>query len=113
LVRAAPQSGATLVSVNESPVAGLLVRVIVLGNTVGLVAEREEQAVRATRELRLTWSAPNGLPHPEYVFAAVRSTPSVDSALAEAGDIEAGLARSPAVVAQSVGNSDWEVVPRD
>jgi CO/xanthine dehydrogenase Mo-binding subunit len=92
VVRPAPQSGATLVSVDESSVAGLPVRVIVFGNCVGLLAEREEHAVRAARELRLTWSAPSGLPHPDDVFTAVRHTPSVDSILAETGDPDAGFA---------------------
>ncbi len=93
VVRPAPQSGATLVSVDEDSVRDLpgRVQVVVRGNLVGVVAEREEQAIEAAKQLRVTWSDPAGLPDQADLFAVVRATPSDDRLLEEAGDVAAAL----------------------
>lgn len=94
IVRPTPQSGATLVSVDESSVRDVpgLVRVVPLGNVVGVVAEREEQAIRAARQLKVTWSDPAALPEQRDVFTVLRNTPSSDRLLQQEGDVEAALA---------------------
>lgn len=93
-VRPAPQSGATLVGVDESSVADVpgLVKVVVQGSFVGVVAEREEQAIRAARQLKVTWSDPAGIPGSDDPYATVRATPSTDRELAAVGDVQAALA---------------------
>ena len=49
--------GSGLLAVDESSVAGLpgLVKVVVIGDFVGVVCEREEQAIRAARQLKVRW----------------------------------------------------------
>ncbi|CAB5717174.1 Membrane-bound aldehyde dehydrogenase [pyrroloquinoline-quinone] precursor [Delftia tsuruhatensis] len=56
--------GSSLVSVNEQSVAHLpgLVKVVVQGDFVGVVAEREEQAIAAMRQLEVTWKDWAGVP---------------------------------------------------
>jgi CO/xanthine dehydrogenase Mo-binding subunit len=61
-----PLAGATLVSIDESSVRGIpgFVRVVSKGNYVAVVCEREEQAIRAARELRVNWRRPATPPFP-------------------------------------------------
>lgn len=56
--------GSGLLAVDESSVAGLpgLVKVVVIGDFVGVVCEREEQAIRAARQLKVRWKDWQGLP---------------------------------------------------
>ncbi|MBI4468973.1 MAG: xanthine dehydrogenase family protein molybdopterin-binding subunit [Acidobacteria bacterium] len=69
--------GSTLVSVDESSVKNLpgFVKLVVKGNFVGVVCEREEQAIQAQEKLKVTWSDWAGLPGHENVFNDVRSQP--------------------------------------
>src|SRR5262249_483565 len=89
-----PQSGVTLVSVDEASVADVpaLGRVGGKGNWGGVVAEREENAIKAARQLKVPWSEPIGLPAQADIFTYVRNTPSDDRVINETGDIEAALA---------------------
>ena len=58
-----PALGATLQSVDESSIAGIPgARVVRIGSFLGVVAEREWDAVRAARLLKAQWSAGTGLP---------------------------------------------------
>ncbi|HZU07042.1 MAG TPA: molybdopterin cofactor-binding domain-containing protein [Chloroflexota bacterium] len=100
VVRPPAQSGATLVSVDETSVSDVpgLVQVVVRGNFVGVVAEREEQAIRAARQLRVAWSDPAGLPPAEDLYALVRRLPSDDRLLDAAGDVEAALSQAAQVL---------------
>jgi CO/xanthine dehydrogenase Mo-binding subunit len=61
-----PLAGATLVSIDESSVRGLpgFVKVVSKGNYVAVVCEREEQAIRAARELKVNWRKPATPPFP-------------------------------------------------
>lgn len=56
--------GSSLVSVDEKSIAHLpgIVKVVVKGDFVGVVAEREEQAIAAMRQLKVTWKEWAGLP---------------------------------------------------
>ena len=58
-----PGINATLVSVDgfTKRIPGL-VKVVVQKDFVGVVAEREEQAIRAAKELKVTWNDPGGVP---------------------------------------------------
>jgi CO/xanthine dehydrogenase Mo-binding subunit len=72
-----PVAGATLVSIDESSVRNIpgFVRVVSRGNYVAVVCEREEQAVRAARQLKVEWRKPATAPFPtsEKLFAYMRS----------------------------------------
>jgi nicotinate dehydrogenase subunit B len=76
-----PTAGARLVSIDESSVRGIpgLVRVVSKGNYVAVICEREEQAVRAARTLKVNWQAPATSPFPssEDLFTYMRgATPT-------------------------------------
>jgi nicotinate dehydrogenase subunit B len=61
-----PVAGATLVSIDESSVRGIpgFVKVVSKGNYVAVVCEREEQAIRAARQLKVNWQKPATAPFP-------------------------------------------------
>lgn len=77
LVRPASM-GSTLVSVDESSVQNIpgFVKLVVKGNFVGVVCQREEQAIQAQEKLKVTWSDWAGLPGHENVFEALRRQPA-------------------------------------
>jgi nicotinate dehydrogenase subunit B len=72
-----PAAGARLVSVDESSVRSLpgFVRVVTKGNYVAVVCEREEQAIAAAKQLKVTWQKPAQLPFPtsDDLFSYIRS----------------------------------------
>lgn len=88
--------GTSLLAVNETSVAGMpgLIKVVVLGDFVGVVAEREEQAAAAARQLQVTWRDPEGLPRQDDLEKALRELPAQRRLLLEDGDIEGALAQA-------------------
>ena len=98
-----PVAGATLVSIDESSVRGIpgLVKVVSKGNYVAVVCEREEQAIRAARQLKVSWQKPETAPFPaspdlhKYMRAA---TPTLSLPPVAVGDIAAGMAGAAKVV---------------
>jgi nicotinate dehydrogenase subunit B len=92
-----PVAGATLVSIDESSVKGLpgFVRVVSKGNYVAVVCEREEQAIRAARQLKVQWKKPAAAPFPasDDLFKYIRATtPSSSGEPSVAGNPDAALA---------------------
>jgi CO/xanthine dehydrogenase Mo-binding subunit len=79
-----PLAGAKLVSIDESSVRSLpgFVRVVSRGNYVAVVCEREEQAIRAARQLKVNWQKPATAPFPtsEGLYAYMRSATPTFSA---------------------------------
>ncbi len=76
-----PMAGATLIGVDESSVQDIpgLIKVVRKGNYVAVVCEREEEAVKAARQLKLDWQAPATPPFPtsENLFSFMRdATPT-------------------------------------
>lgn len=68
--------GAKLVSVDESSIAGIPdVRVVRVRDFLGVVAKDEWAAVRAARELKVTWSEWQGLSGSAALAEAVRRAP--------------------------------------
>lgn len=61
-----PLAGATLVKIDESSVANVpgFLRVVSRGNYVAVICEREEQAIRAARQLKVEWKRPAAAPFP-------------------------------------------------
>src|SRR5207253_8213042 len=72
-----PVAGATLVGVDESSVRSLsgFIRVVSKGNYVAVICEREEQAIKAARQLKVAWQKPASPPFPasEDLYAFMRS----------------------------------------
>jgi len=68
-------------------------RVVRLKNFLGVVAEREWDAIKAARELEVKWSDWAGLPTMEELYTYVRETPSLeDAVVASTGDAATALA---------------------
>ena len=90
-----PALGAALQSVDESSIAAIPgARVVRIGGFLGVVAEREWDAVRAARLLKTEWSAGTGLPDYLTLADAVRATKVVrDQDVAKKGDLSALDAR--------------------
>jgi nicotinate dehydrogenase subunit B len=61
-----PFAGATLQSIDEISVKSIpgFIRVVSRGNYVAVVCEREEQAIRAARQLKTQWQRPATAPFP-------------------------------------------------
>lgn len=98
-----PVAGAVLKSVDESSVSGIpgFVRVVRSGNYVAVVCEREEQAIAAARQLKLTWQPPTTAPFPasDQLFDYMRrATPTSHSEPEITGDPAAALAGAKQVV---------------
>ncbi len=88
-----PGPGVRLIDLDEDSVADVagVVRVVRQGSFVGVVAEREEQAVRAARELRVTWQAGEALPDMTGLAEALRAQPAQAVVLREEGQVDAAL----------------------
>ena len=88
-----PVAGATLISIDESSVQGIpgFVKVVSKGNYVAVVCEREEQAINASRALKVEWKKPTTKPFPssEDLHKYIReATPtSVTQSRAETPDV--------------------------
>lgn len=88
-----PSVTARLISLDESSVENIpgLVKVVQQGNFIGVVAEREEQAIQAAERLKVEWEEKPTLPRLEDLYTHLRTIPSVDIPLSDDGDIEAAL----------------------
>ena len=98
-----PFAGAKLVSIDESSVKGIpgFIKVVSKGNYVAVVCEREEQAIRAARQLTIEWQKPATAPFPasEDLFTYMRTaTPTSSQKPAVNGDPDAALASAARVV---------------
>jgi nicotinate dehydrogenase subunit B len=98
-----PVVGATLKAIDESSVKGIpgFVRVVSRGNYVAVVCEREEQAIRAARQLKVEWTPPATAPFPssENLFTFMRAaTPSSANEPTVVGDMTAGFASAATVI---------------
>ncbi|HYS66120.1 MAG TPA: molybdopterin cofactor-binding domain-containing protein [Paraburkholderia sp.] len=93
--------GNSLLHVDEDSVSDLpgIVKVVVIRDFVGIVAEREEVAQQAVKRLNVRWKAVEGLPPletSEEVEAALRANPAKRRDLVIEGDVDAALAQDPA-----------------
>ena len=98
-----PVAGAKLISIDESSVKGIpgFIKVVSKGNYVAVVCEREEQAIRAARQIKINWEKPATSPFPtsEDLFTYMRSaTPTSSQKPTVVGDPDAALAGAAKVV---------------
>jgi nicotinate dehydrogenase subunit B len=86
--------GTSLIAVDEASVRDIpgLVAVVRIGDFVGVVAEREENAVKAAAQLRVTWKPTPTLPDLNDVATALRANPSKPRTLIDRGDVDAAIA---------------------
>ncbi|RYY54698.1 MAG: aldehyde dehydrogenase, partial [Comamonadaceae bacterium] len=95
--------GNTLESVDEASIAHIpgIRAVVVIRDFVGVVAEREEHAEQALRELRVAWKPWPGMPDlstPDKVAQAIRDNPATQRLLVDEGDVDAALASAGAAL---------------
>ena len=98
-----PFAGAKLVSIDASSVAGLpgFIRVVNKGNYLAVVCEREEQAIAASRQLKVEWQKPATPPFPssEDLYQYMRSaSPTSSSKPDVVGNPDAVMARAAKVI---------------
>src|SRR6185503_12934961 len=98
-----PLAGAKLISIDESSVRNIpgFVKVVSKGNYVAVVCEREEQAIKAARQLKVNWEKPATAPFPssEDLYKYMRSaTPTSSGRPAVTGNPDAAFAGAANVI---------------
>ncbi len=98
-----PFACAKLTGIDESSVRNLpgFIKVVSKGNYVAVVCEREEQAIRAARELKTTWEKPATAPFPasEDLFHYMRAaTPTSASDPIVVGNPDAAFSGAAKVI---------------
>ncbi len=87
-----PSPGAKLVTLDEGSAPD--VRVVRLGNFVGVVAEREEQVVRAAQQIQVTWRETTHWPQQADLYSYIHSQPTTDNVIVEEGKVDAAFKRA-------------------
>jgi len=85
-----PELSATVESVDEKSVQRVpgLIKVVVRKNFVGVVAEKQWQAVQAAKELKVQWKPGSQLPPQDNFYEFIRKQPSRDVMLVDSKDID-------------------------
>ncbi len=81
------KDGIQVESINESSIAGIAARVVRQGNFVGVVAEREWDAVKAAQQLAVTWRQPESLPGNDNLFQQMEDGMTNERVAVEKGDV--------------------------
>ncbi len=89
-----PFVGTSLIAVDDSSVRDIpgLVAVVRIGDFVGIVAEREENAIKAAAQLKVSWKPTPTLPDLGDIETALRANPSTPRTLIDKGDVAAAIA---------------------
>ncbi|MGJ4946185.1 molybdopterin cofactor-binding domain-containing protein [Bradyrhizobium sp. HKCCYLS1011] len=92
-VDAGPFIGTSLLGIDRDSVRDIpgLVDVVVIGDFVGVVAEREEHAAAAAERLKIDWKPMPSLRNLDDVENALRANPSRPRKLLDKGDVEAAI----------------------
>ena len=93
-IDAGPFIGTSLIGVDKDSVRDVpgLVDVVVIGDFVGVVAEREEHAILAAERLQVSWKPVPDLRNLDDVANALRANPSSPRRLLDKGDVDAAIA---------------------
>jgi nicotinate dehydrogenase subunit B len=86
--------GNSLIAVDEASIRDIpgMVAVVRIGDFVGVVAEREENAIKAAAQLKVRWKPVPTLPDLGDIETALRANPSVPRTLIDKGNVEAAIA---------------------
>ncbi len=93
--------GATLMNVDESSVSGMpgFIKVVVKKNFVGVVAQKNWQAVQIARALNVTWAPGPDLPKQETFYDHLRNQkPTRDTMSVNSKDVDEKIASAATVV---------------
>src|SRR6202047_663871 len=85
--------GTSLIAVDKTSVRDTpgLVAVVTIGDFVGVIAEREENAIKAAAQLKVAWKPTPTLPNLKDVETALRANPSTPRTLIDKGDVDAAI----------------------
>ena len=86
-----PSVQARLIQMDESSVKDVpgLVKVVQKENFIGVVTEREEQAILAAEKLKVEWEEKPNLPQMQDLYTHLRTIPTLDQPLSDGGNIDA------------------------
>jgi CO/xanthine dehydrogenase Mo-binding subunit len=95
--------GATIDTVDDSAARAMpgVVQVVRNGNFIGVVAEREEQAIRAAEAIEVTWTPGDPLSANDRIYDLLREMPTAEHAggeIVREGDVEGSLATAAQTV---------------
>jgi len=94
-----PQMGATPASIDRKSVAHIPgVKVVVRKDFVGVVAEKQHDAILAARQLAVRWNPGPALPAQAGFFEHMQKQPSRDTLSVDSGDVERQLAAAGKVI---------------
>ncbi len=95
-VDAGPFVGTSLIAVDRSSVSDIpgLIDIVTIGDFIGVVAEREENAIKAASQLKVSWKPTPTLPDLADIENALRANPSTPRPLTNKGDVDAAIAAS-------------------
>ena len=95
-------AGAKVVSVDEASIRDIPgARTVRRGDFIAVVAEREWDAVKAARALKVTWEPSRALPDQGALHDRMRAEKTEDTVVLQRGDAAAALAASSQVVAMT------------
>ena len=102
-IDAGPFVGTSLITVDETSVRHItgLVAVVRIGDFVGVVAEREENAIKAAAQLKVSWKPVPTLPDLGELATALRANPSAPRTLIDKGDVDAAIAAAAKPMART------------
>jgi len=87
--------GAKLLSVDDSALRDIRgARVVRKADFLGVVAEREEDAIKAAKAVKATWSESQMLPDQAALHDALLAIPATDRVSTDSGDVPASIARA-------------------
>ena len=93
-------AGAKVLSIDLASV-GPDVRVLRRGDFIAVAAEREWEAVKAARALKVVWDTAPSLPPPSQLYERMRSGPTTDTVVLQRGDSKAALAGAAQAVSMT------------
>jgi nicotinate dehydrogenase subunit B len=93
--------GAKPMSIDESSIKGIPARIVRKGDFVGVVAEREWDAIKAARELKVTWQETSALPGNGGLFERMRAAKTTDTVIADWGDAAKAFAQAAHVASST------------
>jgi nicotinate dehydrogenase subunit B len=92
-VDAGPFVGTSLLGIDKDSVRDIpgLIDVVTIGDFIGVVAEREENAVKAAAQLEVSWKPGPALRDLDDLEQALRANPSQPRTLLDRGDVAAAI----------------------
>ncbi len=94
-------TGAKVLSVDESSIRGIPgAKLVRRGDFVGIVAEKEWDAVRAAQQLKVTWDIKPSLPGNNRLYEQMRLEQTQERVVLEKGNVANAIAGAPNVAAQ-------------